>query len=132
MGLIDDLGTGSVGVDSAIFIYFIEAAPRWLPIVAPLFIAAYAGRLELVTSAVTLLEVLVIPYRLGNRALAERYESILTRSTGVRILEVTRTQLRQAARLRALTGMRTPDALQLSAVAEAGGLEGEPPDAVQD
>jgi len=58
MGLTDDLGTNRIGVDSAVFIYFIEAAPKWLPIAAPLFIAADAGKLELVTSAVTLLEAL--------------------------------------------------------------------------
>jgi hypothetical protein len=31
MGLIDDLGPGKLGVNTAIFIYFIEAAPLWLP-----------------------------------------------------------------------------------------------------
>ena len=40
MGLIDDLGPGSVGLDAAIFIYFIEASPAWLPAITPLFRAA--------------------------------------------------------------------------------------------
>jgi hypothetical protein len=32
------------------------------------------------TSALTLLEVMVVPYRAGNTALAERYEHLLMRS----------------------------------------------------
>jgi predicted nucleic acid-binding protein len=120
MGLIDDLGPGKVGVDAAIFIYFIEAAPAWLPAITPLFRAADTGHRELVTSAVTLLEVLVVPYRANNKALADRYEALLTRSRGIRLIDLTRDQLRRAAQLRALTGVRTPDALQLTAAHDAG------------
>jgi predicted nucleic acid-binding protein len=120
MGLMDDLGAGPIGVDTAIFIYLIEAAPVWLPLIVPLFRAADTGQRDLVTSSVTLLEVLVVPYRANNDALAARYEALLTRSRGIRLIDVTRDQLRRASRLRALTGMRTPDALQLSAAQEAG------------
>jgi hypothetical protein len=37
MGLMADLGRGPVGVDTAIFIYFIEERPQFLPLVEPLF-----------------------------------------------------------------------------------------------
>jgi len=37
MGLMADVGRGPVGVDTAIFIYFIEEHPRFLPLVEPLF-----------------------------------------------------------------------------------------------
>jgi predicted nucleic acid-binding protein len=120
MGLIDDLGVGRIGIDTAVFIYFIEAVPAWLPVIRPLFLAADTGQRELVTSAVTLLEVLVVPYRANNHALVTRYEALLTRSRGIRLIDVTRAQLRLAAQLRASTGTRTPDALQLSAAREAG------------
>ena len=120
MGLTDDLGRGPLGVDTALFIYFIEEHPRFLPLIEPLFTAADAGRRELVTSALSLLEVLVVPYRAGNQALAERYESLLTRSRGIRSVELTRDQLRSAAQLRAATGINTPDALQLAAAISAG------------
>ncbi len=120
MGLIDDLGPGRIGVDTAIFIYFIEAAPVWLPLITPLFRAADNGQLELVTSSITLLEVLAVPFRANNDVLAARYEALLTNSRGVRLIEVTRHHLRRAARLRTLIGVRTPDGLQLSAAQEAG------------
>jgi len=115
LALIDDLGVGPIGVDTAVFIYLIEENERFLSIIAPLFAAADAGKLELVASALTLLEVLVVPYRAGNIELAERYEVVLTRSRGVRMIDVTRDHLRVAAKLRATTGVATPDALQLAA-----------------
>ena len=119
MGLIKDIGTGPVGVDTAIFIYFIEEHPQFLRAIQPLFHEADRGQRELVTSALTLLEVLVVPYRAGHRALADQYEALLTRSRGIRTVEVGRPQLRAAAQLRAATAVKTPDALQL--VAAIGG-----------
>jgi hypothetical protein len=69
MGLMADLGGGPVGVDTAIFIYFIEEHPQFLPLVEPLFGEVNEGRKKLVTSALTLLEVLVVPYRSGDHLL---------------------------------------------------------------
>jgi predicted nucleic acid-binding protein len=120
VGLISELGPGPVGVDTSIFIYFIEEEPRFLPVVLPLFEGVDEGKRELVTSALTLLEVLVVPYRAGNRPLAQRYELLLTRSRGIRMVELTRDQLRAAAQLRAVTGARTPDALHLVSALGAG------------
>jgi predicted nucleic acid-binding protein len=115
LALIEDLGAGPVAIDTAIFIYFIEENQRFSAVIAPLFEGADVGKLELVVSALTLLEVLVVPYRAGNLELAERYEAVLTRSRGVRMIDLTRDHMRLAAQLRARTGIATPDALQLAA-----------------
>lgn len=115
MGLIEAVGAGPVAVDTAVFIYLMEEHPRYLHAARTLFEKADRGELEVVTSAITLLEVLVVPYRQHDRTLAGRYESILTRSRGIRLIEPDRTQLRTAAELRAFHGVRTPDALQLAA-----------------
>jgi predicted nucleic acid-binding protein len=120
VALIDDLGPGPVGVDTAIFIYFIEENDRFLPLIAPVFGAADSGRIELIVSALTLLEVLVVPYRAGNVALAQRYEALLTRGRGIRMIDLSRHHLRLAAQLRAATGAATPDALQLAASLATG------------
>ena len=120
MGLMVDLGSAPVGVDTAIFIYFIEEHPQFLPLVEPLFREVNEGRKELVTSALTLLEVLAVPYRSGDDLLAGRYEALLTQSRGVRVAEISRDQLRAAAQLRAATGVKTPDSLQLVAALAAG------------
>jgi predicted nucleic acid-binding protein len=69
----------------------------------------------------TLLEVLVVPFRAGLAELAERSEAYLTRSRGLRLVELDRPLLRTAAQLRALhPSLRTPDALQLGAALSAG------------
>ena len=120
MGLIRDLGAGNVGVDTAVFIYFIEEHPQFLPAIVPLFQEADQGRRALVTSALTLLEVLVVPYRAGNGLLADRYEALLTRSRGIRLVDLSHDQLRAAAQLRAATGVKAPDALQLVAAISGG------------
>jgi predicted nucleic acid-binding protein len=120
VGLIDDVGRGAVAIDTAILIYFIEEEPRFLSHILPLFKEADAGDRVLVTSELSLLEVLVVPYRVGNRQLAERYEALLTRSRGIRMVPLTRDQLRAAAQLRAASGVKTPDALQIVAAIGAG------------
>lgn len=120
MGLIDDVGAGPVAVDTAAFIYFIEAHPTYLPALLPLFTAADLEQLMIVTSAITVLEVLVVPYRAGNMVLASRYEALLTRSRGMFLREIDRTQLLAAAQLRAVARVRTPDALQLAAALSEG------------
>lgn len=115
MGLSEDLGRGRVALDTSIFIYFIEEHPDYLPLISPIFEDGDAGRRELVTSALTMLEVLVVPFRAGDIPLAERYEVLLTRSRGLTLVDVDRVQLRTAAQLRVLHDTRTPDALQLAA-----------------
>ena len=91
MGLIEELGDGPVALDTAVFIYYIEESPALLAAIKPVFAAADAGSLNLVTSALTLLEVLVVPFRAGDKVLAARYDRILTNSRGVTASSVRRT-----------------------------------------
>ena len=67
------------------------------------------------TSAVTLVAVLVLPLRNRNTELAKRYELLLTHGRGLRLVEIDIGQLRLAAEIRARRGIRTPDAPQLAA-----------------
>jgi len=115
VGLIERLGPGPIAVDAAIFIYLIEEHAVYLPEVEPLFEQAAAGRRELVTSSLTLLELLVVPYRSGNRRLAAQYEAILTQGRGIKMIDISLEHLRIAAQLRASTKISTPDALQFAA-----------------
>ena len=115
MGLLSDLGDGPVALDTSIFIYFIEEHSLYLPLVEPLFEAIDAGQLEAVTSSLTLLEVLVIPFRFSNGALIDRYETLLTKSQGLRLVDLDRELLRSVAQVRASTRAKTPDAIQLVA-----------------
>jgi predicted nucleic acid-binding protein len=82
--------------------------------VKPLFEAMDRGELVGVTSGLSLMEVLVVPYRSGNAALADRYESLLTNSRGLRFIEVDRRLLKAAAHLRATFKLKPPDAIQVA------------------
>jgi len=120
MGLIQEIGSGSVALDSVIFIYFIEEHPKYLPLVGAVFSGIDAERWQGVTSTITLLETLVVPYRRQRQDLAERYELLLSRSKGLRAIEIDRPLLRDAAKIRASLSIRTPDALQVAAALTAG------------
>ena len=113
--LLDALKPGPVGIDTAIFIYFIEEHPRYFSEVEALFQALEKGFVQGVTSGITLLETLIHPLRNRNQQLAQEYESILTQSRNLHLIELTIPLLRTAAQLRADTGMKTPDALQIAA-----------------
>ena len=120
MGLIQEIGSGPVALDSVIFIYFIEEHPKYLPLVGAVFSGIDAERWQGVTSTITLLETLVVPYRRQRQDLAERYELLLSRSKGLRAIEIDRPLLRDAAKIRASLSIRTPDALQVAAALTAG------------
>jgi len=120
VGIVEELKPGPVALDTAIFIYFIEEEPRYLRLIEPVFEAIDRGVIEGVTSSLTLLEVLVQPYRAGNLALAERYEAFLTGSRGLRFIGIDQAVLRGAAQLRARTNLKPPDAIQLATALVTG------------
>jgi predicted nucleic acid-binding protein len=105
---------GPMAVDTCVFIYFIESDPEWLPVVQPIFASAGGNGVSLVTSSLTLHEVLVIPYRAGDLALAARYEALLTRSRGLAMIEMGRPIVRAAAQLRATYGLKMGDSFQVA------------------
>lgn len=121
MGLTRSLGRGPVAIDTAPFIDFIEEHPAFLGELDSLFGRIDAGLLRAVTSGITLLEVLVVPLRVGNQPLAERYRELLTRSRGLELVPVDEGVLLAAAQLRAShPKLRTPDALQLATALVTG------------
>lgn len=82
VGLMSRVQPGPVALDTTCFIYFIEEHTPYADLLQPLFDAMAAGRRVATTWALTLLEVLVVPYRAGDVALAERCEALLTRGCG--------------------------------------------------
>jgi len=116
---INDLRGKTVGLDTAPLIYFIEENPAYIETVGSFFEAMDRGDFLVVTSTVTLLEVLVHPLRSNNRELATEYRDILLNSN-LMTLEVSSAIAEQAAQLRAAHNIRTPDAIQISAALSAG------------
>jgi len=119
MEWIKDLQGKTVGLDTAPLIYFIEENSTYIEKVKVFFEAMERGSFLVVTSTVTLLEVLVHPLRSNNRKLAAEYRDILLNSR-LMLLEVTSGIAEKAAQLRASHKIRTPDAIQICAALEAG------------
>jgi predicted nucleic acid-binding protein len=115
---IDGLQGKTVGLDTAPLIYFIEDNPDYIETVRLFFEAMDRGDFLVVTSTVTLLEVLVHPLRSNNKELATEYRDILLNSR-LMTLEVSSPIAELAAHLRSAYDIRTPDAIQVSAAISA-------------
>jgi len=120
MEWLEALRGSVVGLDTAPLIYLIEENPTYLPIVRQFFESVDRGELRVVTSVVTLAEVLVHPMRQGNRELADEYRRILLQAKHVTTLPVSKTIAEEAAQLRARHAFRMPDAIQLAPATYAG------------
>jgi predicted nucleic acid-binding protein len=107
-------GSAVVALDTAPLIYFIEKHPVYAPVITPFFEELDRGSFRVITSTLTLTEVLVHPFRNGKSDLADRYFQILTTSKNLAVLPVSDIIAIEAARLRASRGLRTPDAIQMA------------------
>ena len=80
----------------------------------------HPGHIRPVTSTVTLLEVLVQPLRRGLDDLAQQYREALLGAGGLSCIAVSSDIADEAARLRAIHGVQTPDAIQLATAIRSG------------
>ncbi|NJD39664.1 MAG: type II toxin-antitoxin system VapC family toxin [Geobacter sp.] len=104
----------TVFIDTAPLIFFIEKNPKYSAIVKPVVALIDSGQAKGVTSTITLLEVLVLPLREGNKKLADAYRSILLSSKNLETCEISNAISEKAAVLRAKYGFKTPDSIQLA------------------
>jgi predicted nucleic acid-binding protein len=105
-------GHAVVGLDTSIFIYHLEAHPRYQPLTQELLARVQAGRQTAVTSTVTVMELTVRPWQVGRPAVAREYEALLVHFPNLTLADVTRDVARRAAQLRARYRVRPADALQ--------------------
>ena len=120
MEWIERLRGSTVGLDTAPVIYYIEEHPAHLARIRPFFEAAERGEFRVVTSFVTLIEVLVHPLREGRPELAEEYRNILLQSPALTAIPLDEGIAEEAAGLRARHNLRTPDAIQLATAIRSG------------
>jgi predicted nucleic acid-binding protein len=117
---IEALRGSTVALDTDPLNYFIEEHPAYLPKIRPFYEAAERGEFRIVTSFITLLEVLVRPLREGKTELANEYRKILLQSPGLTTVPLDESIAEAAAGLRARHNLRTPDAIQLATASSAG------------
>ena len=106
--------------DTNVFIYLIEEHPTYLPRVLALYERHLASGDTLITSILTLGELLVVPLRLGNREKVEQYVDLLTDGERIQLVVFDRIAAEHYAKIRAFTTIRQPDAIQLACAASAG------------
>ena len=119
MGQIVLPAAGPVYLDASAVLYAVEMVEPYFSAGIPLWDALTAGQLPVVTSDLTLLEVLVKPLRDGNAALVTHYERTLLLTTGLTCLAVSRSVLNAAAHIRADHKLKTPDAIHAATALEA-------------
>lgn len=104
--------------DTNLFIYLLEDFGELSHRTAELSRRMQQRRDELVTSTLTLGEVLVKPLSTGNTGWAKRYENLLD-SPGIVLVPFDRGCARLFAQIRADRTIRPPDAMQLACAAYA-------------
>lgn len=109
-----------VGLDTAPLIYFIEQNPKYLEMMRLFFRSFARGDFRMVTSTVTLIEVLVHPLRQRNTILAQEYREILLNQESLTVVELTPDIAEIAAQLRATYNLRSPDAIQMATALREG------------
>ena len=106
--------------DTNVFIYLIERHPLWYDRARSLLAEHLGGTGELITSMLTLGELLSQPYRTGRREQAEQYVELLTKTERLQLVTFDRLAAEHYANIRATTSLRQPDAIQLACAASAG------------
>jgi predicted nucleic acid-binding protein len=109
-----------VALDTSIFIYQMEANPAYVELTGEIFAWLERPQHTAVTSTITMTELLVHPYRAGNEALVNQYFGLLSLMPKLEWVAPNLAIADKAAQLRAIHGLRTPDAT-LAATAIARG-----------
>ena len=110
---------GSVYVDANAIIYSVERVEPYSNLLAPMWEEARAGRFTLASSELVALETLVRPLRDGNARLEMLFRSILA-AAEMNLIPATLAIWEDAARIRAETGLATPDALHAATALRTG------------
>ena len=114
MGTLVLPASGNVYLDANGFIYSIERIDPYRSVLDTLWQTVSTRQITVVTSALTLLEVLVKPLQVGDATTATLFRTVLQHTPEVRMLPITQPVLEEAAKLRATLGLRSPDAIHVA------------------
>ena len=120
MGSLRERLGPKVYLDANFFIYVLEAVEPWARAAGEVLRALDRGDLSAVTSELSLAECLVKPLELGLSEIADAYRSFLKDHRFLTIGPVTREVLVEAARLRALSRIKLPDAIHAATALQKG------------
>lgn len=109
-------------VDAGVLALHLTGDPRYLPLTRVVLGGLRDGQFAGRTSAITVYQLLVEPYRSGQEETAERVERLVAALPGLEIMPVSATICRQAAQVKAQIGGGLTRAIQI-ATALAGDAE---------
>ena len=110
---------GPVYLDSNGFIYSVERVEPYRTLLELMWQQARAGEFDVASSDITVLETLVKPLREGDEVVEILLRSMFD-AHEVSLIPATRELWEDAARIRADTGLKTPDALHAATALSIG------------
>ena len=120
MGRLILPNSGPVYLDANSAIYRFEGIEPYSSASAPLWDALQDQSMTIVTSELTLLEVLVKPLKDNNDSLIELFRRTLLDTNGLDCVAIDREILSLAAQIRADSRLKTPDAIHAATALYAG------------
>ncbi|MFL6210796.1 MAG: type II toxin-antitoxin system VapC family toxin [Pyrinomonadaceae bacterium] len=114
MGRVSAAVGAQVYLDTNIVIYAVEGFVDLADQLQALLQALDNMEIVAFTSELTLAEVLVKPMQDQNQQAQRAYETFLTPSPALQVVPISRSILTEAARLRATTKLKLPDAIHLA------------------
>jgi uncharacterized protein len=109
-----------IALDTSVFIYQLEANARYLARTDQIFAWIERPGSKAVTSTITMTELLVQPYRVADQQQADEFYVLLSTYPNLEWIAPNLEIAERAAKLRALHGLRTPDALHAATAVHAG------------
>jgi len=106
-------------LDTVTIIYFLERHPRYYKTANDIFNTIETGKISANISTLVFAELLVPAYRDDENKRAEKIIHILSNFPNLEIIPLTTEISSTAARLRALHGLRTPDAIHIATALES-------------
>jgi predicted nucleic acid-binding protein len=109
-----------LAIDSCVFIYQIEANPKYVALTDLVFSWLAQPASRAVTSTIAMTEILVSPYRNRDQKLLDNFYGLLSTYPDLEWIPVGLEIADVAARMRANCNLRTPDAIQAATAIHVG------------
>lgn len=103
-----------IGLDSNILIYFIEGFPEYQKLTKKIFESIESGRNSGICSTLSLLEILIQPYRKNNEELVNQFYGLLTTYPHLKWVDMSLAIADLGAQIRAKYELKTPDSILLA------------------
>lgn len=107
-------------LDTPCFIYLVENHPKFALLLKSVFSDLGKGEIRVITSVVTVAEVLVKPLELKRDNLVQKYHELFTQVPALQVVSPTYSTAREAAFIRSLHRFTLTDSFQLALAKEHG------------